>query len=46
LALRRQAERVAMNQGLTLKWKCRVREGIADDLFDLKDGGRFPSVVE
>ena len=41
LALRRRAEACARERGLELEWRCSVKEGITDDLFDLKGGGRY-----
>jgi tRNA-Thr(GGU) m(6)t(6)A37 methyltransferase TsaA len=40
LGLRRQAEASARESGRKLTWANPVREGITDDLFDLKGGGR------
>ena len=41
LALRRRAEACARECGLELEWRCSVKEGITDDLFDLRKGGRY-----
>lgn len=41
LALRRQAEERTRESGLKLVWASPVREGVTEDLFDLKGGGRY-----
>lgn len=41
LALRRQAEKRAQEKGLTIVWHSVVREGVTEDLFTLKGGGRY-----
>ncbi|KAI2503810.1 hypothetical protein MHU86_10615 [Fragilaria crotonensis] len=41
LALRRRAEANAREKGRQLEWRCSVKEGITDDLFDLEGGGRY-----
>ena len=41
LALRRQAEAHARENGRRYEWTSPVREGVTEDLFDLKGGGRY-----